>query len=142
MENKKVTIKDQVAALSRTVKFACALAEADNPGCKQKVLDMLICELEFMAGRQRPVTGSGTCGNNEPAESCGEPDYMERMKQEYRQLKARYDNLHRMCVRYEAGTLDFTPSCSLELLKEQKAAMGNYLRCLEVRAEIERIKLL
>ena len=69
------------------------------------------------------------------------PDYKERFKAEYYQTKIRYDKLHRMCVRYEAGTLDFTPNCSLELLKEQKAAMGNYLRCLEIRAEIEGIEL-
>lgn len=67
--------------------------------------------------------------------------YKERFKAEYHQTKIRYEKLHKMCIKYEAGTLDFTPSCSLELLKEQKAAMGNYLRCLEVRAEIEGISL-
>ena len=70
-----------------------------------------------------------------------EPDYKERMKKEYWQLKDRYTKLHNMCIKYEAGTLDFTPTCSLELLKEQKAAMGRYLGCLEVRAEIEGVKL-
>ena len=70
-----------------------------------------------------------------------EPDHKERMKKEYWQLKDRYTKLHKMCIKYEAGTLDFTPNCSLELLKEQKSAMGNYLRCLEIRAEIEDIKL-
>ena len=70
-----------------------------------------------------------------------EPDYKVRMKNEYRQLKDRYNKLHQMCIKYEAGTLDFTPTCSLDLLKEQKAAMGNYLRCLEIRAEIECVKL-
>ncbi len=70
-----------------------------------------------------------------------EPDYKERMKKEYWQLKDRYTKLHNMCIKYEAGTLDFTPSCSLDLLKEQKAAMGNYLKCLEIRAEIEKVKL-
>ena len=69
------------------------------------------------------------------------PDYKERFKAEYYQTKIRYEKLHRMCIKYEAGTLDFTPNCSLELLKEQKAAMGNYLRCLEIRAEIEDIEL-
>lgn len=78
----------------------------------------------------------------ESPQMCKELDYKERMKQEYWQLKGRYSELHRMCVCYEAGTLDFTPDCSLELLKEQKAAMGNYLCCLEIRAEIEGIKLL
>lgn len=68
-------------------------------------------------------------------------DYKERFKAEYYQTKIRYDKLHRMCIKYEAGTLDFTPNCTLVLLKEQKAAMGNYLRCLEVRAEIEGVAL-
>lgn len=68
-------------------------------------------------------------------------DYKERMKAEYWQVKHRYDSLHRMVVKYEAGTLDFTPSCSLELLKDQKAAMGKYLYVLEVRAQIEKVNL-
>lgn len=69
------------------------------------------------------------------------PDYKERFKAEYYQTKIRYEKLHKMCIKYEAGTLNFTPTCSLELLKEQKAHMGNYLRCLEIRAEIEGIEL-
>jgi hypothetical protein len=68
-------------------------------------------------------------------------DYKERFRAEYHQTKIRYGKLHQMCIRYETGTLDFTPSCSLDLLKEQKAAMGNYLRTLEIRAEIEGIEL-
>ena len=68
-------------------------------------------------------------------------DYKERFKAEYYQTKIRYEKLHKMCVKYEAGTLDFTPTCSLGLLKAQKAAMGQYLYCLEIRAEIEGIKL-
>ena len=67
--------------------------------------------------------------------------YKERMKEEYHQLKTRYEKLHNMCVKYEAGTLDFTPDCPLDLLKKQKAAMGQYLNCLEVRAEIEKVAL-
>ena len=70
-----------------------------------------------------------------------EPDYKERMKKEYWQLKDRYEKLHQICIKYEAGTLGFTPTCPLCLLKEQKGDMGNYLRCLEVRAEFEGIKL-
>lgn len=70
-----------------------------------------------------------------------EPDYKERMKKEYWQLKDRYTKLHNMCIMYVAGTLDFTPTCSLDILKEQMGAMGNYLRCLEIRAEVENIKL-
>lgn len=70
-----------------------------------------------------------------------EKDYKQRMKEEYWQTKIRYDKLHNMCTKYEAGKLDFTPTCSLELLKEQKAAMGKYLYVLEVRAQIEGVAL-
>lgn len=69
------------------------------------------------------------------------PDYKERFKAEYYQLKIRYDKLDAMTVKYEAGTLNFTPSCSLDLLNEQKKHMGNYLRSLKIRAEIEGIEL-
>ena len=70
-----------------------------------------------------------------------EKDYKQRMKEEYWQVKSRYNKLHNMCIKYEAGTLDFTPTCSLELLTAQKAAMGKYLHCLEVRAQIEGVVL-
>ena len=68
-------------------------------------------------------------------------DYKERFKAEYQQTKIRYNKLHNMLVRADAHTLDFTPTCPLDLLRDQKAAMGKYLYCLEVRAEIEGIKL-
>lgn len=67
-------------------------------------------------------------------------DYKERFKAEYLQTKIRYEKLHKMTVKYEAGTLNFEP-CPLEILKEQKSYMGNYLRMLEIRAEIEKIDL-
>lgn len=68
-------------------------------------------------------------------------NYKERFKAEYLQAKIRYDKLDKMLIKYEAGTLNFTPSCSLELLKEQKKYMGNYIRILKIRAEIEDIDL-
>lgn len=74
-------------------------------------------------------------------EMMNSADYKERFKAEYHQTKIRYDKLHAMCIKYEAGTLPFTPTCSLELLTKQKRHMGNYLRCLEVRAQIEGITL-
>lgn len=70
-----------------------------------------------------------------------EKNYCVRFIAEYLQTKIRYDKLHRMVVRYEAGTLDFTPDCSLELLKRQASLMGQYLYVLELRAEIEGIEL-
>ena len=74
-------------------------------------------------------------------EMMNSADYKERFKAEYYQTKIRYQKLHKMCVKYEAGTLDFTPTCSLEILTEQKKHMGNYLHSLELRAEIEGIAL-
>lgn len=68
-------------------------------------------------------------------------DYKKRLRAEYLQTKIRYEKLHVMTIKYEAGTLNFEPSCSLEILKEQKSYMGNYLRMLEIRAEIEKINL-
>ncbi len=74
-------------------------------------------------------------------EMMNSDDFKERFRAEYYQVKTRYDKLDAMTVKYEAGTLPFTPKCSLELLKEQKKHMGNYIRCLKIRAEIEGIKL-
>lgn len=68
-------------------------------------------------------------------------DYKDRFKAEYYQTKIRYEKLHKMTIKYEAGTLDFEPSCPLELLNEQKRCMGMYLHTLEVRAELEQIQL-
>jgi len=68
-------------------------------------------------------------------------DYTERFKAEYLQTKIRYDKLRAMVVKYEAGTLDFEPKCTLDLLKTQARQMRRYLYTLEVRAEVEGIQL-
>lgn len=68
-------------------------------------------------------------------------DYKQRFIAEYMQAKIRYDKLDKMTVKYEAGTLDFTPNCPLEILKEQKKFLGNYIRILKIRAEIEKVEL-
>lgn len=68
-------------------------------------------------------------------------EYKDRFKAEYYQSKIRYDKLDDMTVKYEARTLTFIPKCSLELLKEQKKYLGNYIRILKIRAEIEGIEL-
>ena len=68
-------------------------------------------------------------------------DYKDRFKAEYYQTKIRYNKLHKMITKYEAGTLGFEPTCSLELLKEQASCMYKYFCTLEVRAEIEGVKL-
>ena len=68
-------------------------------------------------------------------------DWKERLRAEYHQVKERYEKLHKMIVKYDAGTLDFTPNCALDLLNWQARAMGEYLYVLEIRAEIEKIDL-
>lgn len=67
--------------------------------------------------------------------------YKQRMAEEYHQLKERYQKLHRMLVRFDAGTLGFELSCPVDLLREQAAVMGRYLYILEVRADIEHVDI-
>ena len=78
---------------------------------------------------------------NDTVRMMNSTDYKERFKAEYWQTKIRYEKLHRMTVKYEAGTLDFEPDCTLDLLLEQKKYMGLYLNRLEVRAAVEGIDL-
>lgn len=59
--------ENTVAALVRTVKFACAVAELDDPGCKQAVLDALIGELEELAGRKKVCVDAGGCQDEDKA---------------------------------------------------------------------------
>lgn len=68
-------------------------------------------------------------------------DYKERFKAEYQQTKIRHDGLHKMLVKWDAGKLEFTPTCPKALLMEQKRYMGEYLRVLETRALHEGINL-
>ena len=52
-------------------------------------------------------------------------DYMDRFKAEYYQTKIRYEKLHKMIVKYDAGTLNFKPKCDISLMREQKSCRGN-----------------
>lgn len=67
--------------------------------------------------------------------------YKLRMIEEYHQTKERYQKLHKMIVKHDAGTLDFTPTCPIGLLRDQQSTMGHYLNILEIRAEMENIDL-
>ena len=69
------------------------------------------------------------------------PAYVSRMIAEYHELKDKYTKLHHMLIKYEAGTLDFKPTCPIKLLEHQANVMGEYLHILEVRAEIENVEL-
>ena len=67
--------------------------------------------------------------------------WQERFVLEYNQLSERVAKLYAMIMKYEQNDLDFTPNCSLELLKRQFWAMMDYKRVLEERSEIEGIEL-
>ena len=68
-------------------------------------------------------------------------DYQVRFIDEYRTLCERCSKLHSMLVKYDAGTLNFSPKCSSELLSSQLEYMEGYKYILEVRAELEGIDL-
>lgn len=74
-------------------------------------------------------------------EMMNSENFQERFKAEYWQTKIRYDKLHSLAVKYDAGTLNFEPKCGIELLKQQLSFMRQYLFVLEVRAELEGIDL-
>lgn len=82
--------------------------------------------------------------NEELAKTCigmVSPDYKERFKAEYIQLKNRFEGLQRMLNAWDNGKLNFQPTCPRELLGEQFSVMEFYLKVLKWRAEIEGIKL-
>ena len=68
-------------------------------------------------------------------------NYQDRMRAEYWQLKVRQEKLAAMIEKHEAGVLPFTPSCPIDLLKEQAGVMLRYLQLLEERAEMENVNL-
>lgn len=68
-------------------------------------------------------------------------DYRDRFLGEYLETKIRYEKLHKMLIKAEAGKLDFTPCCPIALLESQARCMENYLHALEVRAQYENIDL-
>lgn len=69
------------------------------------------------------------------------PDYKKRFEAEYRQLEIRYERLKKMCEKWDAGELDFTPTCPRATYDKQMVAMVDYLSVLEVRAHYEDIDL-
>ena len=68
-------------------------------------------------------------------------DYKLRMINEYKNLEEKYNKLHKMLVKYDAGKLDFAPTCPIDLLRKQASFMGQYLYILETRAVIEGVNL-
>lgn len=78
---------------------------------------------------------------SETVEMMNSVDFKERFRAEYFQLSNRIDGLSKMLVSYRAGTLKFTPKCSIKLLDGQLRSMITYRTHLEERAKIEDISL-
>lgn len=68
-------------------------------------------------------------------------DYKIRLLGEYYELKERYNKLHKMLIKYEAGTLEIELFCPFDLLERQCNLMGRYLKVLEIRLEMEHIEI-
>lgn len=68
-------------------------------------------------------------------------DYKDRFMAEYMQLLIRTTKLNNMIEKYQNGTLDFQPTCDINLLTDQCITMTLYLILLEKRAEKEGITL-
>lgn len=77
---------------------------------------------------------------SETVEIMSSPDYKIRLVAEYVQTKIRYEKLHNLIVRYDANKLDFEPLCPIDILRQQKQTMGQYLYSLQVRMCMEDIK--
>ena len=68
-------------------------------------------------------------------------DYKDRFMAEYYQVKIRYQKLKSILDKYEEGTLEFEPSCSISLLMIQRDIMEDYLNVLQDRAIVENIEI-
>ena len=82
--------------------------------------------------------------NEELAKTCElmmSPDYKERFKGEYVQLKNRLESLQRMIDAWDNGKLDFKPTCPRSLYDGQIEGMKLYLKVLAQRAEIEKVEV-
>lgn len=69
------------------------------------------------------------------------PDYKERFKAEYIQLFNRLGGLKLMVQHWDAGTLNFTPTCPREIYDKQIEGMQTYLDVLTERAKMEGVDI-
>ena len=75
------------------------------------------------------------------AELMVSSDYKARFIAEYVQLENRYNGLTKMLEKWDAGKLDFEPTCPRSYYDIQLDAMRKYLGILQDRAELENIKI-
>lgn len=69
------------------------------------------------------------------------PDYRVRFIAEYMQVKIRHDSLENVLIKDELGELDFSLSCSRDMLEDQLFNMKEYMESLKKRAIVEKIPL-
>ena len=65
-------------------------------------------------------------------------DYKARFVGEYAELKIRYNKLHKMLIKHEAGTLGFEPTCDISTIEDKAYHIDNYLKQLKIRDQIEK----
>ena len=78
---------------------------------------------------------------NQTIDMMNSEDYKERFKAEYYQLKIRVRELSFMVADWDAGELEFTPTCPRSTYDLQLKAMRDYMAILEARAVMEGIEL-
>lgn len=82
--------------------------------------------------------------NEELAKTCEQmvsPDYKERFKAEYVQLRNRLHGLKSMLESWDKGTLNFQPTCPRDLYDKQVNGMVIYLNVLSKRAALEDVDI-
>ena len=121
--------------INEAIGYADELARYAGQGLDMETSDVkafgLLCADALRLAKQKEE-GNGLCVPE---------TWQERMKREYCETKERYEKLHRMVTKFEAGVLEFTPKSSIELLRQQKRHMGEYLHDLEVRVYVEGVEL-
>ena len=121
--------------INEAIGYADELARYAGQGLDMETSDVkafgLLCADALRLAKQKEE-GNGLCVPE---------TWQERMKREYCETKERYEKLHRMVTKLEAGVLEFTPQSSIELLRQQKRHMGEYLHDLEIRGYVEGVEL-
>lgn len=78
---------------------------------------------------------------NETISMMQSEDYKERFKAEFWQTAIRYKKLATMLEAWDAGKIDFEPTCPRSTYNLQIKAMTDYLAVLEARAVMEGVEL-
>lgn len=70
-------------------------------------------------------------------------EYVNEFIKTYNTIKNEYKKLEKIVIKMEAGVLDenLSPKCDKRYLIEQKRYLGEALRIMQIRSEIEKIDL-